>query len=152
LSRLSQHIQYTLGLRYLVRDNNGEFIYHPGTDILFENVNKISNLYPRVIEDLLRWQIAFARCETDFLDPVESQLIAHLLDNFPYKGSGRYRCDNGRLQSNAGIEDIMVTMDVSGIKSPAFQRVLSDCFASRFEIVCGPGLLNDVESARDTSQ
>lgn len=112
LNRLWQHYLNFLGLHYLIRDEDGEHVYDPRNDDMFEKLNNLKEFFSFIVNDVSRTRIFYAKCAPKALDPVESTLIDHAFTNFPYESNDKkYRCDNTRRQ-NYGDDDTPITIDM----------------------------------------
>ncbi len=106
LSRLWEHYRNWLGLHYYVCGSDRKPVYNPGKDYMLEKLNSIDELYPKIVEDVKRWSIFYAKCDESLLDPAEAALIDHVR---AHKTEG-WECDNGRRQSYGGHSGCHIEM------------------------------------------
>ncbi len=125
LSRLWDHYRNWLGLHYEVLGSDMKLVYDPGKDYMLEKLNSIDELYPKVVEELHRWCIFYAKCSEALLDPAEAALIDHVMDQS--KKTEGWECYNGRRQTYGGYAGSHIEMEWSDMDS--FSRLgLGDLF------------------------
>lgn len=125
LSRLWEHYRNWLGLHYYVRGSDMKPVYNPGKDYMLEKLNSIGDLYPKIVEDVKRWSIFYAKCDESDLDPAEAVLIDHVMDQS--KEIKGWECDNGRRQTYGGHSGSRIEMEWANMDSFS-QLGLGDLF------------------------
>lgn len=125
LSRLWEHYRNWLGLHYYVCGSDMKPVYDPSKDYMLEKLNSIDELYPKIVEELKRTSIFYAKCCEALLDPAEAALIDQVMDQ-SNKIQG-WECNNGRRQTYGGYSGSRIKMKWSDTDSFS-QLGLGDLF------------------------
>ncbi len=125
LSRLWEHYRNWLGLHYYVLGSDMIPVYDPSEDYMLEKMNSIDDLYPKIVDDVKRTSIFYAKCDEALLDPAEAALIDHVMDQ-SNKIRG-WQCNNGRRQTYGGHSGSRIEMEWANMDSFS-QLGLGDLF------------------------